>query len=698
MLAILVAVPMMFNAVTLWPELTPIANVNDDAAHVLFVERASEAIDRGENPVDFWVPDLELGFPQFAYYQHLPHLAVVAVYRALLGSVDIVTVFNAIRYVLLVAFPLTVLWSMHRMGFGVVASAIGAAGSSLLSTDKLLGIEYDSYLWRGFGVFTQLVAVHLFFVVLALLQGVVRRGRGYAGATIALSALVLSHLLYAYMLAIGAGVIALCGAWRAIPVRLTRLAIVGLAAALIASYLLVPAALTSYYLNASPYLESYKYDSFGAGPILGWLVRGQLLDAGRLPVLTALLGVGILAAFVTRSRPAVLAVALFTMWLIGYFGRPTLGPLIDLFPFHEQLFFHRFIGGVQIAAILLIGFGGAWLWELLRPGIHPGRIAVAVAIAALALFVVLQERSAYYGDNATWIRETKDAIARDGDAQAILSTLAALPSGRVYAGQKRDWGDQLDFGIPFKSTHLFQEVIFRGLPTFATPVQGPSLNSDLVFDFDPSLRPQYAAFGVTYVIAPSTWQPPEFLAPLRRTPLYTLFGAPVSAAARYAAVADTVRVPAQQGLLPVMRGWLLSGMPAAGQVLRISYPASPAGTTGATAPGCSAGGIISNETIGPDRVSISASCPTTATLVLPMTFHPNWHVTSDGAPVDTFMVSPSVIGVTLAGGTHTVVAEYRSTPMKTPLLVGGGILLVLVFFGRRRIEDLDARLTRRRAP
>src|SRR5258706_94474 len=134
-LALIVALPMLFNAVELLPELTAVPNVNDDAAHLLFVERANDAITHGEDPVDFWVPDLELGFPQFAYYQLLPHLAVVALDRLFLERVDIVTVFNAVRYVLLVVFPLTVFWSMRRMRFGAVAAAMGAAASSLLATN-----------------------------------------------------------------------------------------------------------------------------------------------------------------------------------------------------------------------------------------------------------------------------------------------------------------------------------------------------------------------------------------------------------------------------------------------------------------------------------------------------------------------------------------------------------------------------------
>jgi hypothetical protein len=682
---------MLFNALTLLPELTTVANVNDDAAHELFVVRANEAIDRGGDPVDFWVADLDLGFPQFLYYQHLPHLAVVGAYRALLGTVNIVTVFNAVRFGLLVAFPLTVLWCMRRMGFGGAASAFGATAASLLSTRGLLGLDYDSYVWRGSGVFTQLAAMHLFFVGLALLEGVLRRGRGYAAATIALAALVLSHLLYAYMMVISAGIIAVAARWHDIPVRIGRIAFVGLVAAAMSAYLLVPAALTGYYLNASPYLDPYKYDSYGAGPILGWLVTGRLLDADRLPVLTVLLAVGIVAAVTTRARPALTAVALFVVWLILYFGRPTLGVLVDLFPLHQTLFFHRFIGGVHVAAILLIGVGCAWLWGAARPWATPRRLAVAAVVAGLALVPLLWERASYYADNATWIGQTRVAIDRDADAHTILAALSALPAGRVYAGQARDWGDQLDFGLPFRSARMYHELIARGVPTLATPVQGVSLNSDLLFDFDPADQSHYGVFGVRYVVAPSTWQPPGFLVTVRRTPLYTLFATQAGAGARYAAVADTIRVPAQADLLPVMRGWLLSAMPRAGEVVRIEYPVGPAGATGATAPGCPVGAAIGNIAVDPGRVTVEVSCPTAATLVLPITFHPNWQVSSDGAAIAAFMVSPSVIGISLPPGRHVVTAEYRSTPMKAPLLALGGLVLVGVVVGRSASRWRDRR-------
>lgn len=693
-LILIVAVPIVFNAVALAPELTAVPSVNDDAAHWAFVQRADDAISRGENPVDFWFPGLELGFPQFAYYQHLPHLAVVAIHRALPGS-DLLATFNAVRYLLLVTFPLTVFVSLRVLGLGTSAAAIAAAAASLLSSGSRLGFDYDSYIWRGYGVFTQIFAMHLSLLVLALTHRVLATGRGYAATIAAFAALVLTHILYAYMLALTAGILVLAGLRpQVITVRTVRLAAVGTATAVITAYMSLPAVQTAYYLNDSPFLERYKYDSFGAGPILGWLVTGQLLDAGRPPVLTVLLAIGIAVAVLTRRRLPLLAVAIFVFWLVLYFGRPTLGGLVDLFPLHESLFFHRFIGGVHIAAIILIGVGGGWLWERLGPTGHPGRLVLAAVAAGLLFVPLLLERKAYYDDNAAWLDRTVTAIAADADAQAVLATLGTLPPGRTYAGMPRQWGDQLDFGLPFRSVKLRDLLPYTGLASFGPAYQGPSLNSDLAWYFDERSAAHYAVFGIDTVIAPATIALPSFLVPLRATPLYVLYAAP-GRIARYAGVTERVAVATQRELFERMRAWLIGPGPAAGTVVRFDYhrPAEPAAAP-VTTPGCPSGtvDVVSTE---PSRITLDISCPTVAGFVFAVTYHPNWHVTVDGTELATFMAAPSEVGVTIPAGAHRVIAEYRSTPVKGPLLAVGGVVLLAVIWGDRRLTALDRGLAAR---
>jgi hypothetical protein len=59
------------------------------------------------------------------------------------------------------------------------------------------------------------------------------------------------------------------------------------------------------------------------------------------------------------------------------------------------------------------------------------------------------------------------------------------------------------------------------------------------------------------------------------------------------------------------------------------------------------------------------------------------------------MASPSYIAFALPAGEHFVVAEYRSTPIKTPLLALGAVVLAgtgLAGIGRRRLETSPARV------
>jgi hypothetical protein len=132
---------------------------------------------------------------------------VVALHRLLLKRVSLLTLFNLVRYLLMVLLPVTVWWSMRRMEFSPSGSAVGAAFSALLSSSLGYGFDFGSYIWRGTGMYTQLWAMHLFFISTACLYRFLRRGTGCLAAILACSALVLSDLLYAYMMGVTALVI-----------------------------------------------------------------------------------------------------------------------------------------------------------------------------------------------------------------------------------------------------------------------------------------------------------------------------------------------------------------------------------------------------------------------------------------------------------------------------------------------------------
>ncbi len=668
LLVALVAVPVVFNAVMLWPEVAhPVPGVNDNTFHYLMIRSASEAIEASAHPLDSWGHEMDLGAARFLHYQNLPALFVIALDRLTLGAVGLLDLFNFTRYILLVLMPLTVFWSMRRMQFSRVASAGGAAASTLFTSTPGFGIEFDSYIWRGFGMYTQQWAIHLSFILLALLWTLARTGRGLTPTVLVASVLVLSHLLYAEMMVVTGAVVFLVAvdraAWRQ---RLGQFALAGVLVGIITAFLWLSFLQFNAYMGESPYDAAWKLDSFGAGQVLAWLVQGDLLDAGRLPLFTVLLAAGAAASLVLRTRQQALAVALCVVWLVLFFGRSVWGPLTDFIPSGSMLLFHRFIGSFHLAAVLLVGVGFEAVWRtttLLRRSEAPW---VAGAICALVLAAPLGERLNYYGENAQWMDDVTAAYESDPDARLILGTLRALPEGRVYAGLRANWGENMRMGqIPW-----YRVLVHEGFPVVSVPLPSINLNSDLMFHFNEQDATSYDLFDVRYVVAPTGRPMPDFLRPLSVQGAYTLYRAPSSGAVTFASSVVEQGAADKLDLFVANRAWLLSSQPAAGTFIRWDYPADRTTLGQAPVPGCS-DGRVRDQVVTSQDVQAVTECATPSTVVIKNTYHPNWRVTVDGLPAEAFMVSPSYIGVDVPAGSHVVRAEYRAAGTRNVLLAVG---------------------------
>jgi hypothetical protein len=472
---------------------------------------------------------------------------------------------------------------------------------------------------------------------------------------------------------------------RVLPAVL-RLAAVAAPAALITAYITVPFLLYKAYVNVSPYLQRWKYDSFGANEILGWLLSGGLFDHGRLPVMTLLLLFGIAWAMSSRTECAWLALVLFSTWLLFYFGRPTWGKLADLLPLHDGLLFHRFSAGVDLAAILLVGLGGEWIWRQfarLRTAWSP---AAASLIIVLLMLPALHERYADYSTNAQWMRRARNALRADHDAATIIAALKTLPPGRAYAGMRTNWGNTMKWG----DLHFTDLLTFNRIPAVSPPYQSLSLNSDLMWHFNVADTVHYRLFDVRYLIAPSTLTMTPFFTPIRKTSRYTLYQAPSGGYAQFAQITDWKIADSQLSLFNQNRAWMLSAEPAANHFIRWSYMGKDRG------PGVNPwemSGTLNSEKVAPGRYDVIANTPRPATLVFKATYHPDWHVEIDGRERLAFMVSPSFIGVTVPAGMHVVSAIYKSNRLKDVLLILAAAALVYIFFfGRAFSVRLEALL------
>ena len=694
-------------AVALLPEVTiPVPSLNDDAAHYSLILNASRAIDAGLNPFDHWAPDLEIGYPQFAYYQHIPHLFVVALNRLLLRQVDLLTLFNLTRYVLLVGFPITVYWSMRQFGFSRAASGAAAAVAPLLSAGNKFGFEYDSYVWRGYGMYTQLWAMHLTFLSLALVHRTLRDGDSYFASVLALSVLVLSHVIYAFIVSVTLVFVLVAGMTRAnARERILRLAIVGVPALIITSYFWLPFVLNGAYHTTSPYMQDWKYDSFGAPKILGWLAKGELLDYNRLPVITAFGALGVLVALWQRNRLALLSLAVFGFWLVAYFGRPTLGPVADLLSFNGKLWMHRYIGPMQLGVIMLTGVAAGGVWTLLhRFKRIPWPSAIFAVLVLAVTITALTERWQFFDHNTQWMQETQQALNSDSELSAIIAKIESLPPGRVYAGVRSGFSDDIKVG----SLRIPDVLTFNEIETAAPPYQSLSLNSDLIWHFDYNNLAHYLILNARYVILPADLKAPDFLTPIMLGERYQLLEAPSGG---YIGLASTPvgydGVEADYHILS--RAWFLSRDPGQGIYPALAIPEAPKldGLTYKPMKNASSDLTHLRAEYTPDQLGAVESEKDTkfdyeatvrvdepSTVFLKATFHPDWHVYVNGEEVKPFMLAPSFPAIHLEPGTYDVYFVYKANAMRTPLLVLGFLTLGLVAVGDWKRDWLRARLGR----
>ncbi|WP_411281034.1 hypothetical protein [Gemmatimonas sp.] len=703
LLTLLALVPLLIMAWQLLPEVTtPVPASNDLALHWQMVQGASRELAHWRNPLDFWMPQIELGYPQFLYYQNLPHLLVAGVHRLLFGIVELRTVFDGARYLLLVGLPLTVYWSMRRMEFSMRAAAISAAATTLFANRDGYGLEYDGQLWIGRGLFTQLWAEHLSLIAMAGLYRLMRTGRGYAGTIVALAALALSHFIWSYMLAM-TGVM-LCvllsrrDTWKA---NALRLGMVGGLAIAISAYMLVPFAMSSgSYLAMFPGINTPGFD--GSRSLLSALQR-LVIDEERWPILTLLAFTGGMAALLTRTRAARLALVGTVVWLLLYQFRPTeVNWLGRLFRYDGHLVY-RFIGIADVFTLMLVGVGGEWIWRAIvdrrigrvderaaSASTAPARLGALLAATALMLLIMApawRDRAALFGRNGRAITATRAALAADPDLTTVLDTIAAQPGGRAYMGLANNGGKQWRIGPLIRAYDVLKD---RGQPAVAPLFQGLSLNADVVVSFRDRDPAQYDLLDVRYVALPSGAPVDRFMTPLARTPRYTVYRVATTGIATYGAVVERRAAGSQLELLRGVEAWSKSAGPAGKQFIRWDFrePSGPSVPTG----GCPGGGRTVSERAEAGLIDLVVECQSPSSLILKTTYHPNWRVTVDGTPVPTYMVSPVYIGFDLPAGQHTIAARYTMATAKWLLLGMGLVALAGVLLVRDRLDALPRRL------
>jgi hypothetical protein len=248
----------------------------------------------------------------------------------------------------------------------------------------------------------------------------------------------------------------------------------------------------------------------------------------------------------------------------------------------------------------------------------------------------------------------------------------------VYAGGLNNWGRTYTVGyVPVFSILLGHDVDAIGFN-----LRTLSLSSDPEADFDPTNPFDYQLFGVRYLMLPDTMAPPVPATLLAHQGRHTLWQ--VTGATGYLQVVDTSgTIAANRADIGKATAAFMSGRNPDQPWPTVAFAGAPAASASLVGTAVGSPGMVAQDNSRPADGVYAATVVTnrTAVVVAKATFGPRWHVTVDGVSVKPEMVAPSLVGVTVPVGQHTVV--FRYVPVHGYILIltlsGLGLIVIEMF-------------------
>jgi hypothetical protein len=663
---VVLAVSVGFGLLELRAETSVFSYLNDEAFHLGMVQLAANLLRTGHNPLSAWYPLLNLGSPEFVHYQSLPAMIT--------GAVGVVVgvrhAFAWSSYLLLATWPFSAFFSARLLGWSRWTAAATACASPLIMSAAGLGYSYGSYLWIGYGVWTQLWAMWTLPLAIGFSWQAISKRRHIVAAMAFTVLTIAFHYETGYLAAGAIIVLGLAGGGgRELRQRIGNVITLAILAGLASAWVLVPVIANGRYAARNEFLQNTAdANSFGARRILGWLVSGQLFDKGRLPVLTIFLAVGLLTCLIRfrRDERCRVLVVLWVVYLVAFFGRPTLGPVVNLLPGSRDLFLRRFVCGVDLASLLIIGVGaaqtarlGARLVARILPRLDAIAIAAAAVLAGSAVLAPAWTQVASYAAHDA--RDIKFQIASDAGQGAQVNSLLGMAEarggGRVYAGLLTNWGKSFLVGyVP-----VYEYLADESVDSIGFTLRTASLMSDAEPHFEDTNPGDYGLFGVRYLLLPAAMSPPVPADFLARSGRYTLWTLPK---VHYVQVVDTVGSITENrtDIGAVSSPFLASLGPEQGRYLTVAYGGARAAAStlapGEAAPG-PAGRVLSvHADLEGGTLTATVAAYRQAVVVLSASYDPGWRVTVDGRPATTEIIEPAMPGVRVTAGRHIISFTY----------------------------------------
>ena len=696
---VLVALASLWGMWSLRAECRAVAYPNDSGMHLQMTSYAHHLLAAGVSPFDHWYPLLSLGSPFFVQYQSLSAVLVGAL--GAVGSVPVLFAWSL--YLLLALWPLCVYGAARLATFERWPAATAAAAAPFLFSVTGRGFGHQSYIWIGSGLWSQLFAMWTLPLAWALTWRWVARREHFFGALVAVSGTVALHFLTGYLAALSVGVWVLIvpSQWRS---RGLRALVLALGVGLCTLWVTLPIVLHSTWLAVNQFqVGTTINNSYGAPQVLDWLATGQLFDWRHAPALTVLLACGVVSAVTSwrRDERSRFMLGAFALSLVLFCGRPTFTWLIALLPGNSSLLLQRYLMGVQLAGLLLIGVGAVRVAQLFvtivtrqRPVLRElvtstfaGRwrwlaSAGVVALTVAVLMPAAEGVTSYDHSSASFISAQAVADTVQGsDVKELVAIARAGGGGRIYAGMPSNWGHSFYVGqVP---VYIYLEQL--GVDAVGFTLRTTGLMTDPEAYFDEDNLSDYATFGIRYALIPAFERPTAKLQFIARRGDYSLWRTPPSVNSALVQVVDTVGVISATNatLGPATRPFLASNAAAAGHYPTIAFAGAPAGPSTVTPRPTDPGRVVTSSVSLDTGESITAvvSLHRTAVVLAKVAFDPGWHVTIDGVPARTIMLAPALEGVVVPAGPHTVVFTYHGFAYYPETLLAAAVTLGLVGCG-----------------
>ena len=695
-----VAVVVIWNAWSLRATTDAVSYLDDASLHQQMVRFAAGSVRSGSLPALRWFPYLNLGSPHFLHYQGLG--------ATLVGSSGVAlgpdAAFRWSLYLMVVLWPVVIYRSGRVFGLPGLAASFAAALSPFLMSAPAVGYEQQAYVWIGYGLWAQLCASWVLPFAWAWTWRAMEDRRLVFRAVLLISLTAALHFETGYLAFVAVLVFPLLR-WSLRRARLVNAAVVLVGSLVGTAWVTGPLLLQSNWSALNTTLGSTGLvRGYGARQDVWWLVTGATFDRGRVPVVTLALGVGVVFALVSWRRVPVARalLLLFLCSLLLSFGPTTWGPFVMVVPGHADLYFRRFLMGVQLAGLYLAGLGvylagsriGARLQYLVAPdggcsmvrrfayGTGPfvglGLLVVMLAPATLQL-------SRYDVRNAAQIGDQRRAEHRYGpQLDPLLAYVKRRGDGRVYAGSPTNWGERFTIGL----VPVFKYAESRDVDVVGYTLRTASLMSQPEVSFDPAVQGEYQLFGVRYVLLPPTVSPEPWMTPVMGHGPYRLFVvAPVHYLGTVSLVGTTRLGRSDVGT--ATRGLLRSQAVAEHRYAAVAWEGSAAPTLHVPPPDAPLGALTDSHVdllAGWARTRVQSGEGTVVELAA--SFDPGWVSTVDGRPVPTVQLAPAVVGVVVPPGTHAVAFTYHGFRGLVPLAVTSAVGLVVVWMWSRRHAGL----------